>query len=62
MFLQTTPDTSGYMIAGYVVAFTVIGLYLMSMYMRRRNLNRDLESLQSMQSEKPGAKPKKKKK
>jgi hypothetical protein len=62
MFLQTTPDTSGYMIAGYVVAFTVIGLYLMSMYVRKRNLNRDLETLQSMQSEKPGVKPKKKKK
>jgi hypothetical protein len=62
MFLQTTPDTSGYMIAGYVVAFTVIGLYLMSMYVRRHNLNRDLEALQSMRPEKPATKPKKKKK
>jgi hypothetical protein len=29
---------------------------------RKRNLNRDLETLQSMQSEKPAVKPKKKKK
>jgi hypothetical protein len=62
MFLQTTPDTSGYLIAGYAVAFTVMGLYLISLYVRNRNLNRDLETLQSMQSEKPAVKPKKKKK
>jgi CcmD family protein len=61
MFLQTTPDTSGYMIAGYAVAFTVIGLYLISLYVRTRNLDRDLETLESFQAEKPGKKAKKKK-
>ncbi|MBI3162547.1 MAG: hypothetical protein HYZ23_08555 [Chloroflexi bacterium] len=53
MFLQTTPDTSGYMIAGYVLSFLVIGIYVASIYIRNRNLKQDLETLQSLQAEKP---------
>ena len=53
MFLETTPDTSGYMIAGYILAFTVMGIYVASMYIRQRNLKRDLETLESIQAEKP---------
>ena len=50
MFLQTpTPDTSGYMIAGYAIAFIVMGLYVASMYIRTRNLNRDMETLEEME-------------
>ncbi len=60
-FQEATPDTSGYMIAGYAVAFTVMGLYLLSLYLRSRNLKRDLETLESLQPEKPKTKPKKKK-
>jgi CcmD family protein len=60
-FQEITPDTSGYMIAGYTVAFTVIGLYLLSLYLRNRNLKRDLETLESLQPEKPKTKPRKKK-
>ena len=49
MFLQTpTPDTSGYMIAGYAVAFIVMGIYVTSLYIRTRNLNRDMETLEEM--------------
>jgi hypothetical protein len=48
MFLETTPDTSGYMIAGFVVAFTVMGVYIASMALRHRNLRRDLEMLESL--------------
>jgi len=48
MFLQTTPDTSGYMIAGFVVAFVVMGLYVASMYIRSRNLNQDKAMLEEM--------------
>jgi len=63
MFLETTPNTSGYMIAGYVVVFAVMGLYLFSMYIRNRNLKQDLETLESLQAEKPKkAKTKSKKK
>ena len=53
MLLQTTPDTSDYMIAGYTVVFTVMAIYLFSIYIRNRNLKRDLETLESMQAEKP---------
>jgi len=49
MFLQTTPDTSGYMIAGYAVAFIVMALYIASMAMRSRNLNQDLSMLEEME-------------
>ena len=50
MFFQTpvTPNTSGYMIAGYAVAFIVMGLYVASIYIRTRNLNRDKETLEEM--------------
>jgi hypothetical protein len=49
--METTPDTSGYMIAGYAVAFLVMGLYVFSMYLRHRNLNRDLETLEVISNE-----------
>ena len=53
MFLETTPDTSGYMIAGYVIAFIVMGIYIASLYIRSRNLRQDIETLESMRDEKP---------
>ena len=49
MFLQeATPDTSGYMIAGYAVAFLVMFFYVLSIYLRSRNLNQDLSLLEEM--------------
>jgi hypothetical protein len=49
MFLQeATSDTSGYMIAGYAVAFIVMGLYVLSMYLRHRNLKQDLTTLEEL--------------
>jgi len=48
LFLQTTPDTSGYMIAGYAIAFIVMALYVASMAMRSRNLNQDLTTLEEL--------------
>jgi hypothetical protein len=51
MFLETTPDTSGYMIAGFVVAFAAMGIYIISLALRNRNLNQDLEMLESLKSE-----------
>jgi hypothetical protein len=50
--LETTPDTSGYMIAGYIVAFLTMGVYVASLYIRNRNLKRDIETLESMQTDK----------
>ena len=47
-FQEPTPDTSGYMIAGYAVAFVVMAVYVASLYLRNRNLNRDLAMLEEM--------------
>lgn len=47
-----TVNTDNYMIAGYVVSFVTLGIYLLSMYIRTRNLKRDLETYESMDSEK----------
>ena len=50
MFLQTpTPDTSGYMIAGYAIAFITMALYVASLYLRNRNLNQDLATLEELE-------------
>ena len=57
--LETTTDTSGYMIAGYVFAFVVMGIYVFSLYLRNANLKRDAETLESLQAEQD-AKAKKK--
>ena len=52
MFLQTTtPDTSGYMIAGFIVSFVVMGLYITSLYLRTRNLKQDQAMLEEMDRE-----------
>ncbi len=52
MFLESTPDTSAYMIGGYAVFFIVSAMYLVSMYIRNRNLARDLEMLQELDKKK----------
>jgi uncharacterized membrane protein YciS (DUF1049 family) len=52
LFLQTpTPDTSGYMIAGFVISFVVMGLYVASLHLRNRNLQRDMEMLEEMEKD-----------
>ena len=51
MLFQTTPDTSGYMVAGYIIAFVTMGIYVASMYIRSRNLKQDLSMLESMDKE-----------
>jgi len=47
-FQESTPDTSGYMIAGYAIAFIVMALYVASIYLRRRNLEQDMTMLDEM--------------
>ena len=49
--LDTTPDTSIYMIAGYTIFFILIILYLFSLFIRTRNLNQDLTILESMKDQ-----------
>lgn len=50
-FLQQAPaETTRYMVAGYSVIFSVMFLYIMSLFVRRRNLKRDLENLNEMET------------
>jgi hypothetical protein len=50
--MEPTPDTSGYMIAGYAVFFIVSAIYLLSLTIRNRSLQRDLETLEQLDSQK----------
>lgn len=50
--LQQGPaDTLDFMIAGYVVIFSVMLIYLVSLIVRRRNLQRDLEILKEIETQ-----------
>ncbi len=51
-FLQEGPaNTTSYMIAGYAVIFGVMLIYLISLLVRQRNLQKDLEVLEEIQAE-----------
>ena len=55
MLLQDAPpDTSSYMIAGYVVFVVAMAIYLISFMARRRNLERDLSTLRTIEAESKG--------
>jgi hypothetical protein len=56
-FQESTPDTSGYMIAGFAVAFIVMALYVASIYLRRRNLERDMTMLDEIKEPAPMVQP-----
>ncbi len=50
--LQQAPaETTRYMIAGYSVIFSIMLLYTISIFVRRRNLRRDLETLGEMEAQ-----------
>lgn len=50
--LQLRPaDTTSYMIAGYAVIFGVMLLYVLSLVVRTRNLEKDLEVLAELDHE-----------
>lgn len=44
-------ETTNYMIAGYAVIFSVMAFYLISLALRSRKLNLDLQNLQELDSE-----------
>jgi len=46
---QGPAQTTNYFIAGYVVIFGVMFLYVLSLFIRKRNLIQDLELMQSME-------------
>ncbi len=48
--LQQAPaETTRYMIAGYTVIFSIMLLYIISIFIRRRNLSRDVKMLAEME-------------
>jgi hypothetical protein len=50
-FLQEAPaNTTGYMLSGYAVIFGVILLYIISLYVRRKNYQKDIELLQELEN------------
>ena len=42
-------ETTGYMIAGYTVIFGMLLIYMVSLVLRKRNLEQDLELLEDLQ-------------
>ena len=42
-----------YMLAGYAVILTVLALYIVSLFIRWRNLKRDLQMLQEIRKRTP---------
>jgi hypothetical protein len=52
MLLDETPNTIGYMIAGYAVLFGLPFLYVVSWLVRQRNLEKDIELIQTLTEEK----------
>ena len=51
-FLQDGPaNTTRYMIAGYAVIFGIMLIYLITLLIRQRNLQKDMEVLEEIQVE-----------
>ena len=53
LLLQAPAETSNYMIAGYAVIFGVMLLYVISLLLRRRNLEQDIQVLESLGEQEP---------
>jgi len=52
VWMQNGPaETNNYFIAGYAIFFTVMGLYLVSFYVRNRNLKQEYALLEELESE-----------
>ena len=49
--LMQPADTWNYFLMGYAVWFSVMGLYIISYFVRFRNLNRELALLEELDSE-----------
>jgi hypothetical protein len=48
-----TLETTNYMIAGYAVIFGVMLVYLVSLFVRWRNLKQDVQILQELEDKEP---------
>ena len=52
LLLQAPAETTRYLVAGYTVIFGIMSLYIISLVVRTRNLNRQLEMLRELDQEK----------
>ncbi len=50
-WLQTTPDTVNYLIAGYIFLIGLPVLYILSWFVRQRSLQRDIETIESLEAD-----------
>jgi hypothetical protein len=53
--LQDTPNTVNYLIAGYAVLIGLPLLYIATWYLRQRSLEKDLELLKTLETDRPPA-------
>ncbi len=51
------PDTSSYLVAGYISFAVIFAIYLASFLIRRRNLEQDLKTLETLRAEQASASP-----
>ena len=51
LFQDITPDTTNYMLLGYAVMIGLPLLYIVSLFIRRRNLERDKRLIESLQED-----------
>ena len=49
--LQDTPDTASFLYIGFSIMVGLLVLYLASLAVRRRNLEKDLELIESLKAE-----------
>lgn len=49
--LMAPADTWNYFLMGYAVCFGVMGLYVISYFVRFRNLNQELDLLEALEEE-----------
>lgn len=50
---QGPAETTQYMIAGFVVIFGAMGLYILSLYIRQRNLRLENQLLEEIETDHP---------
>ncbi len=53
MIQQAPAETTNYMIAGYAVIFSIMLIYTVSIFLRRRNVQRDLQTLSELEQQQP---------
>lgn len=52
---QGPAETTDYMILGYAIFFAILVIYLVSLYVRSRNLKRDAELLEEIEAQESGS-------